>query len=303
MEMFEYPSHSLAHLTYTGKQDSKRPWRNVRRVTEEYILYFVIEGEIFLEEDGTPYHLTPGDFFLLEPGKLHFGTQYSRCVFYYVHFRHPEIKKRLCEPRDAESEEKRAHAAWRIAAEGGPFPEETVSIPKRYHIGEAADIAHFSNLFEQLLARQALRLEHFNALGAAALCEILISLARLRGRMLLHGKTRGEITAERLNAVLAYLRTNYKRPLTSRDIEKDLAYNFDYLNQLFSKHLHISVFRLLESIRMEEAIHILKTQSLSVKAIAREVGYSDEAYFSKVFKKRTGRTPSEYREGGAEADL
>ena len=88
MEIFEYPSHSLAHLTYTGKQDSKRPWRNVRRVTEEYILYFVIEGEIFLEEDGTPYHLTPGDFFLLEPGKLHFGTQYSRCVFYYVHFRH-----------------------------------------------------------------------------------------------------------------------------------------------------------------------------------------------------------------------
>lgn len=301
MQIFQFPSHSLAHLTYTGKQDSKRPWCHKRRVTEEYILYFVTEGEVFLEEDGRLYHLTPGDLFLLEPGLLQCGTRYSSCVFYYVHFRHPEIKKCPCAPADTE-EEKRAHAAWRIAAEGGPFPEETISIPKHFHIGAAKDIAHFSNLFEQLLARQALRLEHFNALGAAAFSEILISLSRLRGSTLLQGKTRGEITAERLNALLAYLRTNYKRPLTSRDIEREMSYNFDYLNQLFSKHLHISIFRLLESIRMEEAMHILQTQALSVKEIAGEVGYSDEAYFSRVFKKRTGCTPTEYREGRAKAD-
>jgi two-component system response regulator YesN len=54
---------------------------------------------------------------------------------------------------------------------------------------------------------------------------------------------------------------------------------------------------------MEAAKHILETRSLSVKEIAGEVGFSDEAYFSKVFKRRTGYTPTEYRKGKAETDF
>ena len=39
-----------------GEQNSKKPWRNVRRVANEYIFYFVVAGEIFLEEDGAYAH-------------------------------------------------------------------------------------------------------------------------------------------------------------------------------------------------------------------------------------------------------
>jgi YesN/AraC family two-component response regulator len=87
------------------------------------------------------------------------------------------------------------------------------------------------------------------------------------------------------------------RPLSSSEIENELSYNFDYLNQLFAKHLHTSIFKLLENIRMEAAKHILQTSSISIKELAGEVGYIDEAYFSKVFKRRVGCTPSEYRRG------
>ena len=98
------------------------------------------------------------------------------------------------------------------------------------------------------------------------------------------------------HSVLLFLHTNYMHPITSADIERALSYNFDYLNQLFSKHLHVSIFKLLENIRMEAAKHILKTRSITIRELAREVGYSDETYFSKVFKKRNGCTPTEYRE-------
>lgn len=299
MQFFEYPAHNLASITYSGKQNSQKPWCNIRRLASEYIVYFVVEGEIFLEEDGVPYHLTKGDFLLLEPGKLHFGTKHTDCIFYYVHFLHPQ----MCLAKKSHAEAESAHAVWRTTAENGPFPTDQIRVEKQYHIEDRTAFTNLCNMFEQLLHRQSLRLEHFNALGASSLNEIFIELERLQARARLRSRTRGEITSERLSSVLLYLHANYGRPITSEDIERELSYNFDYLNQLFSKHLHVSIFKLLENIRMEEAKHILKTRALSIKEIAGEVGYSDETYFSKVFKRRTGCTPTEYRESGEKADL
>lgn len=304
MQIFEYPAYLLPRITYSGQQDSReKPWRNIRRTTDEYILYFVVEGEVFLEEDGIPYHLIPGDLFLLEPGKLHFGTRYTNCVFFYVHFQHTEIAELKISFDGLKKECESAHAAWRTAAENGPFPRETIRIPKLFHVEDRTAISHLSNMFEQLLGRQKFRLEHFNTLGASALTEILIEEERLYARSLFGGYSRGESVSDRLNTVLLYLHTNYHRHITSADIEKEISYNFDYLNQLFARHLHVSIFKLLENIRMEAAKHILETRSLSVKEIAGEVGFSDEAYFSKVFKRRTGYTPTEYRKGKAETDF
>ena len=303
MQIFEYPAHILPRVTFSGKQNTKQPWRNVRRVSNEYIFYFVVGGEIFLEEDGVPHHLVRGDFLLLEPSKLHFGTKYTDCVFYYVHFLHPDIKKRTDTEEALAAALSDAHAAWRTSAEGGPFPSDTVSLYKRGHVEDRTAFTNLCNMLEQLLSRQRMRLEHFNILGAHALSEVFIELTRHHARSLFGSRARGEITSERLNSVLLYLYANYMHPITSADIEKALSYNFDYLNQLFSKHLHISIFKLLENIRMEAAKHILKTRALSIKELAGEVGYSDETYFSKVFKKRNGCTPTQYRENEARETL
>jgi two-component system response regulator YesN len=140
-------------------------------------------------------------------------------------------------------------------------------------------------------------MEHFNVLGAHTLSEFFIELTRQSARSVFAAGRGGEGVSERINAVLLYLHTSYMHPISSADIERELSYNFDYLNQLFAKHLHVSIFKLLENVRMEAAKHILQTSALSVKELAGEVGYSDEAYFSKVFKRRVGCTPSEYRRG------
>lgn len=301
MNVFEYPADRLAHITYSGRQDSKKPWRNVRRIANEYICYFVVEGEVFLEEESVPYHLTKGDFLLLEPGKLHFGTEYTDCVFYYVHFLHPDMRK-APEPEEDRTGAESEHAAWRIAAEGGPFPKNRVSVPKQLHIEDRGAFLTLCNHFEQLLSRQRLRMEHFGALGACALHEIFIELERRRA-LSRFGQQRGERIPTLLNSVLLYLQASYGRHITSADIERELSYNFDYLNQLFAKHLHISIFKLLENIRIEAAKHFLQTSAISIGEIAREVGYSDESYFSKAFKRRTGCSPSQFRAGRSKADV
>lgn len=304
MTVFEYQASILPHITYSGRQNSmQKPWCNIRRVANEYIFYFVVEGEIFLTEDGIPYQLKKGDCILLEKGKLQFGTQYTNCSFYYVHFTHPAIKKRTPSEGEWEADAKKARTSWYTSAEDGPFPKDGIAIRKCSRIEDRTAFLSLCNMLEQLLSRQHFRLEHFNVLGAATLSEIFIEIERLYARSLLGASPRGESVSERLNSVLLYLRTNYMRPLTSSDIERELSYNFDYLNQLFAKHLHVSIFKLLENIRMETAKHTLETSEISIKELAGEVGYIDEAYFSKVFKKRIGCTPTQYREGKTKADL
>ena len=303
-DVFEYRADVLPRITFSGRQDtSAKPWRNVRRISEDYIFYFVAEGDIFLEEDGIPIHLTRGDCFLLEPGKLHRGTRYSECSFYYVHFKHADLQKREITEEERVNALVHEHAAWRTATEEGDLPSDRIRIPKRTRVEDRAAFSHLCNMMEQLLNRQRTRMEHFNVLGAHTLSEFFIELTRQSARSVFAAGRGGEGVSERINAVLLYLHTSYMRPMSSADIERELSYNFDYLNQLFAKHLRISIFKLLENVRMEAAKHILQTSALSVKELAGEVGYSDEAYFSKVFKKRTGCKPGEYRKGGKDEDF
>ncbi|MDY3979684.1 MAG: helix-turn-helix transcriptional regulator [Tidjanibacter sp.] len=51
----------------------------------------------------------------------------------------------------------------------------------------------------------------------------------------------------------------------------------------------------INNMRMQRAIELLQSSSKSISEIALEVGFSDHAYFSQVFKESTGFTPSEYR--------
>lgn len=295
MVLYEYRADMLPEITFSGRQESDKQWKNIRRMTDEYIYYFVVEGDVYLEEDGMSYHLTKGDCFLLESGKLHFGTRYSDCRFYYVHFKHPGIKK--VEKTDVEwtAGIENHHGDWKTSPEHGPFPEENIFIHKHIRVEDHAAYMNLCNLFEQMLNRQNVRLEYFQILGACTLSEIFIELQRQFAVTLFRNVVCGAEKFDRINAVLRYLHTNFGKKITSEDIERDISYNFDYLNQLFGKYLRVSIFKLLENIRMEEAKHILQTELLGIREIARKVGYMDETYFSRVFKKHTGFTPTEYR--------
>ena len=86
--------------------------------------------------------------------------------------------------------------------------------------------------------------------------------------------------------------------LSSEEIEEDLSYSFDYINQVLRKRMNTTVFKTLEAIRIENAKRLLRTTDLPLKLIAVRVGYNDEMYFSKVFKRRTDVTPAKYRKNG-----
>ncbi|MGI6113916.1 MAG: PocR ligand-binding domain-containing protein [Mahellales bacterium] len=108
-------------------------------------------------------------------------------------------------------------------------------------------------------------------------------------------ETRNIKNAKSLGEALNFIRENYKNNLSLESVSQQIYISPYYLSHLFKEELGITFVEYLTRVRIEEAKKLLKDSSMSIVAIASEVGYEDASYFSKVFKKTTGLSPNQYR--------
>lgn len=71
------------------------------------------------------------------------------------------------------------------------------------------------------------------------------------------------------------------------------SYTEKYLSSLFKKNMQIGFVNYLNNLRIQYANELIERGELSISEIAKASGYSDYSYFAKVFKKSTGKTPTE----------
>lgn len=94
-----------------------------------------------------------------------------------------------------------------------------------------------------------------------------------------------------------YLYRNTHRQVTLKELAEQFHYNYSYLSSLFAQVVHMNFTEYLTELRIKRAKDLLDQASLTISEVAEAVGFSDISYFSKVFKKRTGQTPSQYKRG------
>jgi len=97
---------------------------------------------------------------------------------------------------------------------------------------------------------------------------------------------------------LRYIRDNYQRALTVRDIAAQVNLSERHFNRLFQKATGHSPVDALTDARLEAAAQLLLDRQIPIKEIAERVGYPDVRYFTTVFRKKMGAPPAEYRENG-----
>ena len=91
-----------------------------------------------------------------------------------------------------------------------------------------------------------------------------------------------------------YIQANYANIRIS-DVAGYIGINRTYLTTLFKKKMLMSPQEFLMHVRMDKSRSMLRHTNLSVSAVAREVGYEDQLAFSKIFKKKFGISPAQYR--------
>ena len=95
--------------------------------------------------------------------------------------------------------------------------------------------------------------------------------------------------------VASYFWDHLDEEITLESVLKRFSVNKNTLNDAFNNEVSMSCMAYLEYLRVSRAKKMLQFGDESISEISQICGYDDTGYFSKVFKKHTGQTPSEYR--------
>ncbi|MCI8535552.1 MAG: response regulator [Hungatella sp.] len=95
--------------------------------------------------------------------------------------------------------------------------------------------------------------------------------------------------------ILKYIQQNYKYDISMQDLAKAMNYSEAYFCKLFKQYFNKNFTAYLTEYRVKVAKKMLEQPTVNVKEVGKAVGYMDSNYFTRVFKRLTGQTPTEYR--------
>lgn len=99
-----------------------------------------------------------------------------------------------------------------------------------------------------------------------------------------------------IESVQRFLQEHYATDISINMLTESFHQSPQHISKKFKEKYGMTIVTFLRKIRMEHAKKYLQTGSMSVIEIAKAIGYDDENYFSKVFKKEQGISPKKYRD-------
>ena len=95
-----------------------------------------------------------------------------------------------------------------------------------------------------------------------------------------------------------YIKENYANNITLQQVAKQVEISPNYLSSLFKKELQLSFVDYINQVRIHNAKKLLLNTHLKSYEISQKVGFTDESYFSRIFKKIVGIRPNEFKRQG-----
>ena len=101
-----------------------------------------------------------------------------------------------------------------------------------------------------------------------------------------------------LKNALRHIEENYQKPIQLSSVAEHCRVSGSYLSRLFSVHLGIKFIDYLNRYRLNEAMILLRDKNISIKETSYRVGYQDPNYFSRIFRRYMGVSPSDLEKRG-----
>ena len=98
-----------------------------------------------------------------------------------------------------------------------------------------------------------------------------------------------------ITSALRYIHRNYQNKLSLQEVSEELHVNSSYFSALFRQEISMTFTDYLNQLRIGQACHLLTDTEMSIMEIAAAVGFDDQSYFTRVFRKYKGITPHAYR--------
>lgn len=248
-----------AHLHYRERKNEE---------ALQFVLIYCIDGEGWFELNGKKEIVEPHQFFVLPKGVAHkYGSNKTKpWTIYWIHF-------------DGEK------AAF--FADGFDHPTN-ISPNKDSRIEERLQ------LFEEIYMTLSKGFSTNNIYYS------ITSLFHFLGSMKFLGEYRGSVESTQkqtdvIDEVIHYMRENIEQKLTLQDIATEAKLSPSHLSLLFHKKTDYSPIQYLTHLRIQRACQLLDFTDMKIIQICPKIGYDDAFYFTRIFKKTMGMSPSEYR--------
>ncbi len=299
---YELNSRQIPRVRLMNTAAIQPPFVHNKRRAEEYIIYVIKKGEMYLKEGNVNYVLRTGDFLLLDKEYFHEGYKASHCEYYYLHFKQEDIRRFPMPPE--EEFIKFILSRHNDSLKSDPFSYKTIEndvllLPKYYHFNSTADFIKVSCLLDEAIKHNKDHMDNYKIMCSIKVMEAFIEIYRSYLLYTLQKSTSVMPKSyHKVQKLLEYLNTEYARKITSHDIEEISGSNFDYINRIFKKMTHKTIFTYLNSVRINHAMELITTTNMKMSEVGQSVGFTDLYYFSKVFKKAVGVSPSNYNREG-----
>lgn len=226
----------------------------------DYYLMYISEGHLHVDIEGTSVRAGAGDVILFPPKyKYRYSLTSGTISYYYTHFTG-------------------SHAARLLEQLGFE------ALPSLFHAGASEEAMQgFTDMFKAFARDDAFR--DFST--AVALTQILVSLARA---------TRAAKAPMPLERSFSYIKSFYAEDISIPDLAAMEGLSVSRYNVLFRETIGASPIQYITSLRIKQACALLKATNLHIKEIGESVGYRDNHFFSKAFKKKMGVSPQKYRD-------
>lgn len=236
-------------------------------IHSHYIVHYIIAGKGTVTMRGVTYQLTEGDSFFIFPEESvrYEADQAEPWRYCWVGFKGNRFQHLLTYNHIT--------------------PQQPIvrNIP-------AAELMDYFQMIRNQLATGSMSA----ALLAAAYFQLIVarySKERERELPIQMHKSPAQLA---IDDIVAYIDYNYPLPITITELADRAGYHRSHLTKLF-KHMHgLSPLAYLIKVRLEQA-QLLLSQHITVQQAAQAVGFHDALYFSKLFKRHIGMTPSQYQ--------
>ena len=99
-----------------------------------------------------------------------------------------------------------------------------------------------------------------------------------------------------LSKAVSYIKTHYMHKVTLEEVAAHVYLSPSYFSKIFKEEMKCHFNTYLNSIRIEKSKVLLVAENIGIIDVAELVGYFDQSYFNKVFKKHTGVTPKKFKD-------
>lgn len=138
--------------------------------------------------------------------------------------------------------------------------------------------------------------------GRIRTCTTLIEIMGVFEQYLLdinESQANVRLVGREVSETVRFIKDNYFMDISLQQVADQVEISANYLCSLFKKDLHISVMDYVNRVRIDKAKELLLNTHLKTYQIAQKVGFADESYFSRIFKKITGYRPNEFKKQNA----